>query len=67
MRKIEYLCDRCRKPISYELLAENDFPYILYRRLPTPANPIMVAQGPSIDLCENCRNSFKKWLGEEDT
>ena len=69
MKKTEYLCDRCRKPISYESLAENDFPYILHRRLSTPANPIMehFAQGPSIDLCENCRNSFKKWLGEEDT
>lgn len=69
MKKTEYLCDRCRKPVSYESLKENDFPYILYRRLPIPANPIMehFAQGPSIDLCENCRNSFKKWLGEEDT
>lgn len=70
MRKTEYLCDRCRKPIPYELLQENqtDFPYLLHRRIHFPIGGLEhSAQGASIDLCENCQESFKKWLGEEDT
>lgn len=71
MKKTEYLCDRCRKPISYELLAENqmDFPYVLHRRIQVPPSSFYsnIVEGPSIDLCENCRDSFKKWLGEDYT
>lgn len=70
MKKTEYLCDRCRKPLSYESLrkSQTEFPYILHRRAYFPTNSILDrVEGPSIDLCENCRNSFKKWLGEEDT
>lgn len=71
MKKTEYLCDRCRKPVSYESLRKSqiEFPYILHRRIHFPANSIIdrAMEGPSIDLCENCQESFKKWLGEEDT
>lgn len=71
MKKTEYLCDRCRKIIPYELLAENqtDFPYILRRRFRLPVGSFIdhSVEGDYLDLCEDCQENFKKWLGEEDT
>lgn len=62
--KIEkYICDRCRKPIPVPKKREN-FPYFLGR---LNEDPYGYTRDKEIDLCEDCRNSFKKWLGEEDT
>ena len=63
--KIEkYICDRCRKPIL-EPEGRQNFPYCLVRINKYPFGYYI--RDKEIDLCENCRNSFKKWLGEEDT
>ena len=60
------LCDRCGKPTvpfrKYE--AAPAFPYYLCKLKMLPWYGM---EEKTIDLCENCRNSFKKWLGEEDT
>ena len=61
--KIEkYICDRCRKPISVSKKQEN-FPYFLGR---LNEDPCGFGLDKKIDLCEDCCNSFKKWLGEEE-
>jgi hypothetical protein len=58
------LCDRCGKPVNYEV--GPTFPYLLYKlkMLPFPYGGM---DEETIDLCEDCKREFKKWLkGEKD-
>lgn len=58
------LCDRCGKPTEpfrkYEVLPA--FPYYLCKLKMLPYSGL---EEETIDLCENCKREFKKWIEGE--
>ena len=71
MKKIEYVCDRCKKPV-------NKIPRLQKIGLPTKVkrSPIAIfrdwlIEDPydqrsfnEIDLCKDCRADLDRWLGD---
>lgn len=60
---IQYVCDRCRKPIDNETLKKNYATYEIRKRKLEKSCGGFTLESP-LDLCPDCYKSFSKWLEE---